>query len=186
MDKAICVYSSSSCEIAEEYFDVALELGRLIARKGYSFIFGGGLIGLMGTCAKGVHECGGKVIGVIPEALNRKGIVYEAADEIIVTEGMRERKAVMDTLSSAFIALPGGFGTLEELLEIITLRQLGYHDKLVVIVNTRGFYDHLIGQFERGFTEKFAVGANRSLYHVVSNAGEAMEYIDTCLRCQRK
>ena len=129
MDKVICVYSSSSDSIDEVYFKKASELGSAIATNKDALLFGGGMRGLMGVTAKATHLNGGRVIGVIPEALNQKGVVYETCDELIITKGMRERKAIMDERSDAFIALPGGYGTFEELLEIITLKQLKYHRK---------------------------------------------------------
>jgi len=178
MNKIICVYSSSSCTIDKVYFDTARELGRQIAIQGDTMLYGGGLLGLMGASAKAVHECGGKVIGVIPKALNIQGVVYESCDELIVTEGMRERKAAMDTRSHAFIALPGGYGTLEEIMEIITLKQLGYHNKAVVLINSNGFYKNLLAMFDQIIDEKFAKPECRRLYQVVDTAGEALAYID--------
>lgn len=178
MNKTICVYSSSSCSIDRLYFKVAEELGEAIALRGDALLFGGGMIGLMGATAKAVHKHHGKVIGVIPKALNIKGIVYDYCDELIVTEGMRERKAVMDARSDAFIALPGGFGTLEEVLEIITLKQLKYHNKPVVILNTNGFYDNLLAQFEEIIDQKFAKPQSKTLYYVTNDPNEALEYID--------
>ena len=178
MDKVICVYSSSSCAVDRKYFDAAEELGRQIALRKDVFLFGGGLVGLMGASAKAVHCYGGKVIGVIPEALNMKGIVYESCDELIVTTGMRERKAVMDSRSDAFIALPGGYGTLEEILEIITLKQLKYHNKPVAILNLDGFYDNLISQFDLIIQNRFAKPENSELYFVAGSVTEALEYID--------
>lgn len=178
MNKVICVYSSSSCAVDDIYFKAAAQLGYKIASHGDTFLYGGGLIGLMGATAKGVHECGGKVIGVIPKALNQKGIVYELCDELVVTEGMRERKAVMDERSDAFIALPGGYGTLEELLEIITLKQLRYHNKPIVALNINGFYDKLLEQFDLIIDRHFAKEECRQLYHITDNIDEALEYID--------
>lgn len=179
MNKTICVYSSSSCTIDNVYFEVARELGRKIAESGDAMIYGGGLVGLMGASAKAVHEHGGRVVGVIPKALNIKGIVYETCDELIITEGMRERKAVMDMRANAFIALPGGFGTVEELLEIITLKQLHYHNKPIVILNINGFYDKLIEQFDMFVEQRFAKAECRKLYFVTDNASAAMEHIDS-------
>lgn len=178
MGKVICVYSSSSNVIDDVYFKAAEELGREIAKRKDVFLFGGGLTGLMGRAAKAVHASGGKVIGVIPKALNVKGIVYEYCDELVVTEGMRERKAVMDSRSDAFLALPGGYGTLEEILEIITLKQLRYHDKPIVLLNVNGFYDKLLEQFEQIIQEKFAKAECRNLYFVTSSVSEALKYID--------
>ncbi|MHB1276001.1 MAG: LOG family protein, partial [Candidatus Humimicrobiaceae bacterium] len=139
MNKVICVYSASSTTIDKIYFDTAEELGRKIAENSDILLYGGGLLGLMGAVAKAVHDNKGKVIGVIPKALNLKGVVYKTCDELIITDGMRERKAVMDTKSDVFIALPGGYGTLDELLEIINLKQLKYHNKPIVILNINNF-----------------------------------------------
>lgn len=142
MNKVICVYASSSNLIDRKYFDIASQLGEAIARNGDTLLFGGGVRGLMGAAATAVHRHNGRVVGIIPEALNQKGVVYETCDELIVTKSLRERKAIMDERSDAFIALPGGFGTLEELLEIITLKQLKYHNKPIVILNFDGFSMH--------------------------------------------
>jgi cytokinin riboside 5'-monophosphate phosphoribohydrolase len=177
MNKVICVYSSSSKSIAPSYFDIAAELGREIALKKNTLLFGGGTLGLMGATAAAVHLHGGKVIGVIPEALNQKGVVYETCDELIVTKGLRERKSIMDARSDAFIALPGGYGTLEELLEIITLKQLKYHNRPIVILNGDGFYDFLIKQFDEIIGQSFAKPENKMLYHVTSSVVDALDYI---------
>jgi uncharacterized protein (TIGR00730 family) len=179
MNKVICVYSSSSCNIDNVYFETAAELGRRIALQEDTLLFGGGMLGLMGASAKAAHQSGGKVIGVIPKALNIPGVVYQYCDELIITEGLRERKAIMDSKSQAFIALPGGYGTLEEILEIITLKQLGYHNKPVVLINTGGFYRHLLSMFEQLIAEHFAKPDCRRLYQVVDNASQALAYIDT-------
>ncbi|MCX7749258.1 MAG: TIGR00730 family Rossman fold protein [Clostridia bacterium] len=178
MNKVICVYSSSSNAIDTVYFEAAEALGREIAIRKDTFLFGGGLTGLMGACAKSVHRHGGKVIGVIPKALNVKGIVYDTCDELIVTEGMRERKGMMDSRSDVFIALPGGYGTLEEILEIITLKQLRYHDKPIVMLNIQGFYDKLLEQFEHIIGEKFAKKECKEIYYVAKDVEEALSYID--------
>ena len=178
LEKYICVYSSSSTVIDKVYFEVARKLGREMARKNYGLIFGGGMVGLMGETAKGIHQEGGKVVGVIPEVLNKPGIVYSLCDELVVTETLRERKAIMDERSAGFIALPGGFGTLEELLEIITLKQLQYHNKPIVILNIQGFYDGLIEVFEKIIELKFAKNDCRQLYFVTEDVGEALDYIE--------
>ncbi len=179
MNKTICVYSSSSSTIDPVYFKIAEELGREIAIRQDSMLFGGGMLGLMGATAKAVHQHGGKVVGVIPEALNLKGVVYENCDELIVTTNMRERKAVMDMRADSFIALPGGYGTLEEILEIITLKQLQYHNKPVVILNINGFYQHLLDLFEQIISRKFAKPECRNLYFVTDNVLEALKFIDS-------
>jgi len=178
MNKVICVYSSSSDLIDECYFDVAKKLGNEIAIRKNTMLFGGGMKGLMGATARGVHEYHGKVIGVIPEMLNIDGVVYEACDELIITKDLRSRKAVMDERSDAFIALPGGFGTSEELLEIITLRQLRYHNKPVVILNVNGFYDFLIKHFEHIIGKHFAKEESRLLYYVTDDVADALDHIE--------
>lgn len=178
MNRTICVYSSSSCAVGQVYFAAAANLGREIALKGDSLIFGGGTVGLMGACAKAVHEHGGRVVGVIPEALNVSGVVYEYCDELIVTPGLRERKGIMDKRADAFVALPGGYGTLEELLEIITLKQLKYHRKPVAILNINGFYDKLLQQFDLIIRQSFAREQCRELYYVTDKVETAISYID--------
>ena len=178
MSKVICVYSSSSWAIDPVYFDAASTLGREIATKEDQFLFGGGLTGLMGACARAVHQHNGQVIGIIPEALNIKGIVYDRCDELVVTKCMRERKAIMDERSDAFIALPGGYGTLEEILEIITLKQLRYHNKPIVILNINNFYDKLLEQFETFNRQQFAKTECNELYFVTEDISSALDYID--------
>jgi uncharacterized protein (TIGR00730 family) len=126
-----------------------------------------------------VHGRGGYVVGVIPELLRKPGIAYEQADELIVTADMRERKAVMESRADAFIALPGGFGTLEEMLEIITLKQLNVHDKAIVFLNAGGFYDGLNEVFEHILEHKFAKQHYRGLYHFSPRVSDALDYIQS-------
>lgn len=153
-------------------------MGRLLAGGGHTLVFGGGNRGLMGEVARAVHEGGGAVFGVIPEALkSREGIAYELADELVVTQTMQERKAIMFTRADAFVVLPGGFGTLEELMEVLTLKLLGYHGKAIVLVNSGGFYDPLLALFEHFYQERFASEQSRSLYFVADTPEEAMEYV---------
>ena len=124
MVKNVCVYCSSSSKIAPLYFDIADLLAKLLANNSMNLVYGGGDVGLMGKLARTVKENGGKVIGIIPKIFADKNIVFREADEMIITETMRERKRIMDEKSDAFIALPGGFGTLDELIEILSLKQL--------------------------------------------------------------
>ena len=179
MPQTLCVFCSSSDAVASLFFETTVELGSLLARRGYTLIYGGGRIGLMGALAKAVHQNGGRVIGVIPEFLRSKGLAYEAADELVITRDMRERKATMEARADGFVALPGGFGTLEEVLEIVTLKQLGLHAKPVVMVNTQDFYAPLLEVFERMYQERFAKPDYRQLYHFVADASGALDYIKT-------
>jgi hypothetical protein len=154
--KSICVYCSSSDTIDPAFRAPAQRLGRLIAEHGDQLVYGGGSVGLMGECARAVHAHGGSVVGVIPESLTTAEIAYHHADELIVTQTMRERKQIMDDRADAFVVLPGGFGTLEELAEILVLKILGYTDRPLIIVNPDGFYDPLHVLFQHFIDHGFA------------------------------
>lgn len=175
----VCVYCASSNAIPARYFEAARALGRELAERGWALVYGGGSVGLMGALAMAAHAAGGRVIGVIPQALLDREVGYLAADELVVTATMRERKQAMDDRADAFLALPGGFGTLEELLEILTLRQLGYHHKPIVIVNQDGYFAPLLEQFERIYAEGFTHDDVRGLYTVVATVEEALETLET-------
>lgn len=178
MPHSICVFCSSSDRVAPVFFDAARELGAEIARRGHTLVYGGAGVGLMGTVARSVHQHGGRVVGVIPEALKAAGIGYDLCDELIVTRDMRERKAVLDQRSTAFFGLPGGFGTLEEVLEAITLKQLSYHAKPVLLLNLDGFYNPLEHLFEHIYAQNFAREHYRELYHFAPAVSEAFTYLD--------
>ncbi len=143
----ICVYCSSSSAVSREYYQEAYNLGQCLGINNYTLVYGGVSVGLMGEVAHSVYINGGKIISVIPESIKNRGITFDKADYIIYTKNLRERKAIMEYQSEAFIALPGGFGTLEEVMEILTLKQLQAHNKPVIFINTNGFYDNLLGFF---------------------------------------
>lgn len=170
----ICVYCSASDLVPAAFFEEARALGAGIAARGWQLVYGGGSVGLMGALAESVHASGGHVIGVIPQGLLDREVGYLKSDELIVTTTLRERKQAMDDRADAFVALAGGFGTIEELIEIMTLRQLGYHTKPILIVNTDGFYDSLLAQFERLFALQFTAERHRQNYLVVPDAGAAL------------
>ena len=174
----LCVYCSSSDAISDQYFTAARALGAGLAKRGWSLVYGGGSVGLMGAVAISVQANGGKVVGVIPQALLDREVGFLEADELIVTTTMRERKRLMDERADAFITLPGGFGTLEELLEMLTLRQLSYHDKPIIIVNVAGYFDPLLAMFERIFTEGFTDQRHRRLFSVVATPTDALTLLD--------
>ncbi|MCK6621050.1 MAG: TIGR00730 family Rossman fold protein [Calditrichaceae bacterium] len=178
MSKSICVFSASSNAIDINYFKFARKLGEEIARRKYTLIFGGGEVGLMGAVAAGVRKNGGAIVGVIPKALNQPGIAYRDADHLIETRDLRQRKAIMESRADAFFALPGGFGTLEESLEIITLKQLRLLDKPFVFLNVNNFYEPLIALFEYLYQERFAKQHFRQLYFFAKTIEEAFEYLD--------
>ena len=178
MFKNICVFSSSSDAVAPEYFEAAREVGAWIARKQMTLVYGGGKIGLMGAVAAAVHRHGGHVVGVIPRYLRKQEVAYEAADELIISKDLRERKAIMEERADAFVALPGGFGTLEEMLEILTLKQLGQHAKPVVFLNTSDFFRPLLGLFEQLYRERFTRPEHRELYHVAEAPGDVFAHLE--------
>jgi len=178
MSRKICVYCASSQNVPAVYFDAAAELGAAIAAQGCELVYGGGNVGLMGCLARAVMTNGGAVTGVIPRAMRRREWALESVNRLIETEDMHERKSTMNRLGDGFIALPGGFGTLEEILEAIAHRQLEFHDKPCVLLNVAGFFDPLIAQFERSFAECFARPADRAKYHVVQNVPDALDFLD--------
>ena len=173
----ICVFCSSSDAVDGSYRQAASELGELLGRGGHTMVYGGGRVGLMGVAARAAKEHGGRVIGVLPEFMNRPGVANPDCDQLELTKDMRERKARMMGLSQAFIALPGGFGTLEELSEVITQRQFEFVRGPVVAVNTSGFYDHLAAFFERFYEDNFAKAAFRATCPFVPSAAAAMAYV---------
>ena len=175
--KSICVFCGSSELVDDSYKVVATELGRAIGKKGIDLVYGGASIGLMGCVARGVHEEKGKVIGILPDFFRIKDIEYLDADELIVTKDMRERKAKMDDRSDAFIVLPGGVGTLEEAIEILSMRQLKLSDKPLVFINTQGFYDKLNDTFASMIDLHFAKENIRNMYAMTPDPQSALEYI---------
>lgn len=176
--KTICVFCSSSDGIDKAYFEAAKDLGEEIARRGLTLVYGGSDIGLMGELARAAHAGGAKVVGIIPKALHGKVRAFKGDHELVVTDDLRHRKTLMEMRSQAFVALPGGFGTLEELLEIVTLKQLGHHNKPVVIVNTKSFYDPLIRMFDEMFEKKFTRTKHRELYRVSADVKGAFKCLE--------
>ncbi|HEY9245219.1 MAG TPA: TIGR00730 family Rossman fold protein [Candidatus Methanoperedens sp.] len=175
--RTICVFCSSSSAVDSIYSSEAVELGKMLGREGFDLIFGGANVGLMGAVAKAAKNSGTKVIGVIPESFLKKEIAYREADELIISRDLRERKGILESRSDAFIALPGGFGTIEEIMEILTLKQLKLHNKPVVFINTNGYYDNLIAQFETGYRENFAKKNYKEIYHISKSAEDAIDHI---------
>ncbi len=159
----ICVFCGSRPGGRPEYVETARRLGELLAARGIGLVYGGGHVGLMGTVADGVLGAGGEVIGVIPDNLVQREISHHGLSELHVVGSMHERKALMATLADAFIALPGGFGTFEELFEIVTWAQLGLHRKAVGILNVSGFYDGLLALVDHAIREGFIPEDNRAL-----------------------
>lgn len=174
---SITVFCSSSAKIAPVFLDAAAELGTAIARQNWRLVYGGNNLGSMASLAQACRAAGGQVVGVTPQLLVDKGFADPHCHELIVTPDMRTRKARMEESGDAFIALPGGFGTLEELTEILVGRLLKYHAKPIVILNIDRFYDPLLSLFEIMIKDGFAKPRVRDLYHVAPTVSEGIAYL---------
>jgi len=159
----ICVFCGSRPGDRPEYLDAARQLGRLLAERRIGLVYGGASVGVMGALANAVLRGGGEVIGVIPEALVQRELAHDHLTELRVVDSMHERKALMAELSDAVIALPGGFGTFEELFETITWSQLGIHRKAIGVLNVGGFYNGLLSLMEHAIEEGFVPAQDREL-----------------------
>lgn len=174
---SVCVYSASSTQIDPVYFEAAQELGALMAARGIRLINGAGGIGLMSAIADAVLSAGGEVTGVIPRFMVEQGWHHRGLTELIEVDGMHRRKQLMAELSDGVIALPGGCGTLEELLEIITWKQLGLYLNPIVILNIKGYYDALLAQLEHAIDERFMRTLHADIWHVAHTPAEALELL---------
>jgi len=161
--RRICVYCGSNRGARPEYADAAQELADVLVRHDLELVYGGAVAGIMGVIADRVLERGGKVHGVIPKMLEDKEIAHQGLTELHVVTSMHERKSMMAMLSDGFIGLPGGFGTLEELIEILTWGQLQFHDKPVGVLNVRGYFDHLLHYLDHATAEGFLRPENREM-----------------------
>ena len=173
----VCVYCASSNKIAPVYGEAAYELGTELAKRGITVVTGAGNIGLMRQVEDGTLENGGKAIGVIPQFMVDEGWHHTGLTELHITKDMHERKQKMAGMSDAVIALPGGCGTIEELSEIITWKQLGLYLSPIVILNINGYYDHFIAQLERAVEEHFMGEIHSRIWSVAETASEAVEII---------
>jgi len=155
LPSTLCVYCASSADIAQPYKDAAVELGRMAAERGIDIVYGGGRVGLMGLVADTALAAGGQVTGIIPGHIAAMEVAHQTLTELIVVKTMHERKKMMFDRSDAFIILPGGMGTLDEMLEILTWKQLGLHDKPVILANIDGYWDRLLAVIDHGVAEGF-------------------------------
>ena len=175
--KKICVYGAGSSDLDQEYFDAAYELGRLAAERGIGVVYGGGNTGIMGHLALGVVDNGGELIGVAPEFMRPRNVLFQRCTELIYTADMRERKRVMEESSDAFVVMPGGFGTVEEYYEVLTAKTLGLHSKPIALVNTRGVWNEMEAFvrviLKEHFTNETCVGA----YRLCSTPAEALDFV---------
>ena len=175
--QSVCVYCASSTQIDEKYFRAAEELGTLIAQRGLRLITGAGKLGLMNTVQDAALAAGGEAVGVIPTFMVREGWHHEKLTQLIETASMHERKQTMADLSDGVIALPGGCGTMEELLEIITWKQLGLYLNPIIILNIDGFYDHLLAQLSKAVEDNFMRSIHADIWRVATTPEEAIELL---------
>ncbi len=173
--KRICIYCGSSDKIAAEYLDAAYHTGQTVAQRGMTVVYGAGSTGSMGAVANGAIDAGGEVWGVIPEQFNIPQLAHSGLARLEVVENMHIRKARMAELADAFIALPGGFGTFEELFEIITWAQIGLHRNPIGLLNTKGYYNYLMTMVEHADAEGFIYSEHRQLFTQADEPGDLLD-----------
>lgn len=176
--KRVTVYCASSNKVDDRYFDDAKVLAREIANNNYTLVYGGGAHGLMGCIADTALECGGKVVGIMPEFMTKVEWNHPSISELVLVDDMHQRKALLAKDVDAIVALPGGCGTLEELSEVITLKRLGKITCPIIIVNLDGFYDNLIALLDQMISENFLREEHRKIWSVVDNSAEVIEAIE--------
>ena len=174
----VCVFCASSADIDARYLQAARELGTLLAQEGWRCVNGGGAVGLMGAVTDGTLDAGGEVTGVIPKFMVDNGWLYDRLEDVIVTADMHQRKQMMSDMADAIIAMPGGVGTMEELLEALTWRQLGLVNVPVVILNTLGYFDSLLALLEHAIGEGFMKPSHGQLWQVAATPAEAVALLD--------
>jgi uncharacterized protein (TIGR00730 family) len=161
--RRICVFCGSNAGARSEYAEAARALAAVLVGRKLGIVYGGGNVGLMGVLADAALGCGGEVIGVIPRKLVDKEVAHRGVTELRIVETMHERKALMNDLSDAFIALPGGFGTLDEFFEVLTWSQLGFHGKPCALLNVAGYYDRMLAMLDHAVTERLLRPVHREL-----------------------
>lgn len=174
----VCVFCASSANIDERYLADARELGNLLAQGGWRCVNGGGAVGLMGAVTDGTLDAGGEVTGVIPKFMVDNGWCYDRLMDVVVTADMHQRKQMMSNMADAVIALPGGVGTLEELLETLTWRQLGLVKVPIIILNTLGYYDLLLAMLRHAIDEGFMKPSHGQLWQVAATPADAVALLD--------
>ncbi len=175
--QTICVYCSSSNYLPEKFYELSRQLGQKIGKDGYNMVYGGTMVGMMGVIANNALENGAEVIGVIPERIASFGLKHPSLAKVIVTKDMRERKATMEKYADIFVSAPGGFGTFEEIFEILVAKQLGYHNKPVIFLNFDNYYENMFKMFDTLYENNFAKEEMKSLYFIANSLDEMFDYI---------
>lgn len=181
MKKTVCVFCASRDKVNPIFLESAREVGRLLAEQGFQLLYGGGSVGLMGASALSAREHGGYVIGIIPEILTGREMINESADEVVVTKDLFERKDIMIKRSDAFVVLAGGFGTLDELLEVMTLKQLNIHQKPIYILNTLNYYDPILEYFNTIHKEGFSPDGSQ-YFEVFDHPQDMVAALQNCVQ----
>jgi uncharacterized protein (TIGR00730 family) len=176
--RSVCVYCASSSSAPEWLFEEVREFGAGLAKRGWRLVYGGASVGVMGALADATLAAGGSVLGVIPKALVGREVAHSNLTELKVVETMHDRKAEMFKGADAFVAFPGGFGTMEEFFEMLTWKQLGIHNKPIVFVNVRGYYSMMLGQFERAIADGIIRSDNRILYSVADDQEQVFSVLE--------
>lgn len=176
----ICVYGASSEEIDPKYIAATEVLGEEMGRRAHSLVFGGGASGLMGAAARGMTAAGGEILGIAPSFFNVDGVLYDKCTDFIFTETMRERKFLLEENSDAFIISPGGIGTFEEFFEVLTLKQLGRHNKPIAVFNVGGYYDDLRTLLDKAVEGKFMKACCHELMAFFDAPAPMLDYLETC------
>ena len=174
----VCVFCASSANIDKRYLETAHELGGRLAEAGWRCVNGGGAVGLMGAVTDGTLDAGGEVTGVIPKFMVDNGWCYDRLEDVVITADMHQRKQMMSEMADAVIAMPGGVGTFEELLETLTWRQLGLVKVPVIILNTLGYYDALLAMLQHAIDEGFMKDSHAALWQVAATPAEAIALLD--------
>ena len=173
----LCVFCGSQKGIDPRFAQAAVDLGKILAQRGIGIVYGGGRVGLMGILADSALQSGGEVIGVIPQSLAEREVAHSGLTDLHVVGSMHDRKALMSEFASGFIALPGGFGTLEEFCEVITWSQLGIHRKPCAVLNVAGYFDNLIAMFDYAVEQGFISLANREIVIEAESIDELVDRI---------
>lgn len=173
----ICIYGSSSNHIDKAFLDESEALGIDIASKGHTLVYGAGGEGIMGAVARGAASCNGNIIGIVPEFLDFGGNLFTGCSKLIKTKDMHERKQLLEDKSDAFIILPGGVGTFDEFFETLTLKQLGQHNKAIVIYNINGYFDEIETTLEKAITQHFMTESCHEIYKFFDDRSELFKYL---------
>lgn len=172
--RSLCVYCGSSDRGSPAHHEAAERLGEAMARAGIRLVYGGGRIGMMGRIADAVLQAGGEVVGIIPKFLEQVEVGHSGVTQLIVTENMHDRKQTMAELSDAFLIMPGGLGTLDETFEILTWKQLGLHEKPVIVADIGGYWRHLVDLIDHMIAENYAKPENRALFQVIGSIDDLL------------